>query len=65
MLFNINEIQIICIFQQNKSYFSNKVLTKIITMNEGSHTKFIGYKCNCITQLKPLQQAKKKYVMFG
>ena len=65
MLFNINEIQIICIFQKNKTYFSNQISTKVVTINEGSHTKFIGYKSNCITKLQPLQKSKKKYDMYG
>lgn len=64
MLINNINLQIICIIQKNP-YFSDQISTKIINLNEGSHTKFIGYKCNCITKLRALQISKKKYDMFG
>lgn len=60
MICNINGIQIICIFQKNKIHLSKRISTKIITLNEGSHTKLIGYKYNCITKLKVLQKSQKK-----
>ncbi len=59
MIIDTSNIQIICIFQKNL-YLSNRVSTHIININEGSHTKLIGYKCNCITNFKALQVSKKK-----
>ena len=60
MTSNINSMQIICIFQKNKIHLSRQISTKIVALNEGSHTKFIGYKYNCITKLKILQKSQKK-----
>lgn len=59
MLMNTINIQIICIFRRNV-YLSNQILPSIINLNEGSHTKLIGYKCNCIAKLKALQVSRKK-----
>jgi len=64
MLINNINIQIICIIKKRSS-LSNKVSTKIISLNEGSHTKLIGYKSNCITKFRSLQISKKKYDMYG
>nr|QVQ56696.1 hypothetical protein [Erythrocystis saccata] len=57
---NIHGIQIICIFQKNKIHLSKKISTKFITLNEGSHTKLIGYKHNCVTKLQVLHKSQKK-----
>lgn len=64
MLINNINIQIICIVRKRSS-LPDKVSAKIISLNEGSHTKLIGYKSNCITKFKSLQISKKKYDMYG
>jgi len=47
-------------FSKKKIHLSTKISTKIVTLNEGSHTKLLSYKSNRITKLKTFQKSQQK-----
>nr|YP_010851171.1 hypothetical protein Ycf21 [Aphanocladia delicatula]WGH14174.1 hypothetical protein Ycf21 [Aphanocladia delicatula] len=67
MQFEVNTFHPICVvslkqnnFITNKKSNSIKILTKIIVINEGSHTRLIQYLTNEEIKIKILQQNEKK-----